>query len=156
MNPTCGVFVSRWNPFLTYSGRPGFRPAGEITPRYVIAVRSGAERKDKRLPARVVDCFCNIEVGAELKLARAGVVRPRCWFYSDGGISHGALEFLLHDVWKLVLHYLSVVQVPQEHRRTIARKWHIAKSIIIEPAFRTNRPCGGRSNGSMVVLAAVE
>jgi len=30
-----------------------------------------------------------------------------------------------------------------------------AKSKIIEPAFRTNRPCGGRSNASMVVLAAV-
>jgi hypothetical protein len=65
---------TRWNP---YSGPSGFRPAGEIAPRDVIAVRSGAERKDKRLPARVVDCSCNIEVGAELKLTRVGIVRPR-------------------------------------------------------------------------------
>ena len=32
----------------------------------------------------------------------------------------------------------------------------IAKSIIIEVAFRTNRPCGGRSNGSIDLLDAVE
>ena len=31
----------------------------------------------------------------------------------------------------------------------------IAKSIIIEPAFRANRPCGGGSNGSINLLDAV-
>ena len=32
----------------------------------------------------------------------------------------------------------------------------ISKSIIIEPALWMNRPCGGRSNASMVVLIAVD
>jgi CBS domain containing-hemolysin-like protein len=44
-------------------------------------------------------------------------------------------------------HFLSTVQV--------GITLIIAKSIIIELAFQANRPCGGRSNGSINLLGAV-